>query len=525
MATTETKEAPQIIEGEILSEVPPTEGKKIELWKSFEMGLEERATDFANILPRHISKEKFISTTVAAVKQNPDLLTADARTLFAAVTKAAQDGLMPDGREGVITVYNTKVKRNGKEEWIKAAQWNPMTYGLRKRAKETDDIIIDAQVVHANDTEGQGIIWEQGDEPHIIHRPAKLGTARGDMIGAYAIFKKDGVILHREVMDKDQIETTRNQSKAKDSLMWTTFKSEGYRKAVIRRGMKTVPVSSDLERIITRDDENFEFNNREPAPVAPSAPPAPIVPSAPAPAITSDPPAPSAPAPAAPSAAAPAAPQAPAAEAPKPEAPKTDAPKEPAADAPKGGKGGKVKVDETTGEILEDKEPHLIPLQTTRGRAVWVPWGKILIDYILAAQSAAEIDQWRKLNAEYLGRCEKEAEKAFKSINKAIAQRAGELAVAKPVAPVETAPSATVAALGPSIPPADVEAEDPHGGDSDEEYQDFCRDAFAELDQCTNELAVDEIRERLLPQMRDEDKGKWKESCADKSTQLFNRGP
>lgn len=57
----------------------------------------------------------------------------------------------------------------------------------------------------------------------------------------------------------NEIEVTRNKSRAKDSLMWTTFWPEGWRKTVVRRGSKTVPVSADFTRLVQREDENFDF--------------------------------------------------------------------------------------------------------------------------------------------------------------------------------------------------------------------------------------------------------------------------
>ena len=71
--------------------------------------------------------------------------------------------------------------------------------------------------------------WHQGDELPASneHMPAKLGTPRGKMIGVYAIFKQGATILHREVMDAEQVEATREQSKAKNSLMWTSFATGG----------------------------------------------------------------------------------------------------------------------------------------------------------------------------------------------------------------------------------------------------------------------------------------------------------
>ncbi|KWT70724.1 Recombinational DNA repair protein RecT (prophage associated) [Hyphomicrobium sulfonivorans] len=206
-----------------------------------------REDELASILPPHISREKFVNTAIIAVKNNPDLLTCDRRSLHAAVTKAAEDGLQPDGREGVITYF----KVDGKKQ----AQWNPMLFGIRKRARELCDMIIDAQVVHANDV----FHWHQGDDPRIEHRPAPLGTDRGEAIGAYAVFKQGGVILHREVMSVKQIESVKSVSRAQNGAMWTKFWTEAWRKTVIRRGIKTVPSVPQFERLVTRDDEHTDF--------------------------------------------------------------------------------------------------------------------------------------------------------------------------------------------------------------------------------------------------------------------------
>lgn len=235
----------------------PTKGKKLAAWEDFEGELRQREREIASMLPSHITRERFLNSAISAVKQNPDLLKATPRSLFAAVTKSAQDGILPDGREGVITLYGD------------TAQWNPMAYGLRKRARELDGIIIDAQVV----CEGDKFIWHQGDDPRIEHIPATLGKPRGMKIGAYAIFKReDGNILHREVMDMTQIEAVRGQSKAANSLMWTKFSEEGYRKTVIRRGIKTVPVSEKLEQIVRGDDDQFDFTQEPSAVITPPRP-------------------------------------------------------------------------------------------------------------------------------------------------------------------------------------------------------------------------------------------------------------
>lgn len=228
-------------------------------WENFRDELAKRADEIGSQLPSNVTRDRFINASIAAVKANPDILAATPRSLFSALTKAAQDGLLPDGREGIITVYKTE------------AVWNPMFYGIRKRARELDGIIIDAQVV----VEGDEYDFALGDDPHITHRPLarseKMDASKG--VAVYAIFRHpEQGILHREWMWKPEVFDVMNQSRAKGSLMWTVFWTEGWKKTVGRRAAKSVPVSAQLERLITRDDENFDFPRDTPRLVPPSPP-------------------------------------------------------------------------------------------------------------------------------------------------------------------------------------------------------------------------------------------------------------
>lgn len=228
-------------------------------WQSFQGELVSRESDFAAMLPSHVSPARFKAVAIAAVKRDPKLLQCTPRSLFSELTKSASDGLLPDGREGVIQHYNTKVKDGGTDfHWERQAVWIPMAHGLRKRANELESILVDAQVVYQNDT----LLWIQGDNPEIKHEPAQLGTKRGEGIGCYAIFKDaDGRILHREVMDRDAIMAVRAKSKNPGGMLWKDFWPEAWRKTVIRRGFKTVPVGEKLDQLVTRDDEQYTFDS------------------------------------------------------------------------------------------------------------------------------------------------------------------------------------------------------------------------------------------------------------------------
>lgn len=215
-----------------------------------------------------VDEDRFIRTALTAIQTSPQLAEADRNSLYNAVLKSAQDGLLPDGKEGALVVFNTKVKDSRGEHWEKRVQWMPMFYGLRKRLAKSG-VLLDANVVHANDE----FTYELGDDPKIVHKPPALGKERGNMIGAYAIARlKDGTVM-REIMDGAQIEAVRGQSRAKDSLMWTTFKSEAWRKTVGRRLTKAIPTLDDsVQEMLKRDDETFQFEENVTAEEQPATP-------------------------------------------------------------------------------------------------------------------------------------------------------------------------------------------------------------------------------------------------------------
>ena len=218
----------------------------------FRAQLEERQNELFSILPKGVSQEAFMNTAIMAVKQQPELFQVDRRSLHKAITQAARDGLLPDGKEAVVLPQSEK-QRDG--SYKKTARYQPMTFGIRKRAREIEGIIIDAQVVRQNDK----FVWVQGDEPRLHHEPAPLGTPRGDLVGVYAIFKIGGEVIHREVMDRDQVNAVKSISKQQNGLLWTKFEEEAWRKSVIRRGIKTVPLtSSAMRQIVEADDDLYE---------------------------------------------------------------------------------------------------------------------------------------------------------------------------------------------------------------------------------------------------------------------------
>ena len=218
--------------------------------------------DISAGLPPTISPERFKSVFVTAATMNQEIFACDATSLRTALLKCAADGLVPDGRQAALVPFNTKINN----QFVKIAQYMPMVQGIIARAKDLGDIRnINSNCVYENDR----FILHQGDDDRIEHTPAPMGTPRGEIIGAYAIFiDKDGQVVHREVMDKDAIDKTRNISRAKDSGPWSKWSEEMSRKTVIRRGAKYIPMSDSLRQIIERDDElvDLSLDPRQSAP-------------------------------------------------------------------------------------------------------------------------------------------------------------------------------------------------------------------------------------------------------------------
>jgi recombination protein RecT len=211
-----------------------------------------------NALPEDVTSKRFASVAVTAIKQNPDLVVADRESLYNSIVKCAQDGLMPDGRDAALVVFNTK---QGKK-----VQYLPMIGGLRKIAGEFG-YSINAQVVYENDA----FDYELGERPKLMHKPPTLGTDRGQMIGAYAMARDAVGRLHGpEVMSSDEIAQVRAVSRAKDGDLWTQWTAEAWRKTVARRLFKQLPrviaVSDDGEQRVSRVmhamDDEFEFPDR-----------------------------------------------------------------------------------------------------------------------------------------------------------------------------------------------------------------------------------------------------------------------
>lgn len=205
--------------------------------------LEKMSTQFEAALPKQIPVERFKRVVMTAIQQNPDLLNCEPRSLWNSAMRAAQDGLLPDGREGAMVPFKGRV------------QWIPMVSGIRKKVRNSGEILSwDAHVVHAKDE----FEYELGDDPFIKHKPYMSKDGKDDpgpVIAAYSVATLKGGEKSREVMTVGQIERIRMKAPGGNSDAWKNHYDEMCRKTVARRHAKVLPMSTDLDDLIRRDDE------------------------------------------------------------------------------------------------------------------------------------------------------------------------------------------------------------------------------------------------------------------------------
>jgi recombination protein RecT len=193
--------------------------------------LERAAPEWAKALPSHIPLERFKRVVQSAVSYNPDLMGVDRRSLLLAATRAAQDGLLPDNREAALVIFSGK------------AQYMPMIGGLLKLVRNSGQLkSLDVLVVRDGD---EFDYWIDEDGTHLKHRPNLDET--GNVTHAYAIARTVDGGRYIEVMSKTAIEKVRNVSRAKGSGPWVQWWDEMAKKTVLRRLIKRLPMSTDLD--------------------------------------------------------------------------------------------------------------------------------------------------------------------------------------------------------------------------------------------------------------------------------------
>lgn len=130
-------------------------------------------------------------------------------------------------------------------------------------------IIMSAHLVFKNDTNGMGVIYEEGTEGRFSHAPAPLDQPQGPLIGVYskAHFIKDNITVYLPLR-LETLNKARDASKSykwaesgdkakgggKKDSMWHNHLLEMYKKTAIRRHFGELPKFGGASLPMSLDD-------------------------------------------------------------------------------------------------------------------------------------------------------------------------------------------------------------------------------------------------------------------------------
>ncbi len=218
--------------------------------------IEKRLDSFAEALPTRITPQQFKATLIRAAMSDPNLLMADRVSFFEAALAAAIDGLMPDKKEGAMVVYNTNIGTKQKPEWIKKVQWLPMIRGIFTKVYNTG-LVKSATVgiVYGGD---QFRTWTDDDGEHLLYE-ATDNQDRSTVRRYFAqVVMKAGGCFVEEMWPQD-IEKVKATSKTASSGPWVDWYEEMAKKTVFKRLAKRLPISRELEPVMSRDDFLYDL--------------------------------------------------------------------------------------------------------------------------------------------------------------------------------------------------------------------------------------------------------------------------
>lgn len=197
-------------------------------------------------LPRHLTAERVARVALNSIRHNPKLLQCAPETLCYAIMEASSLGLEIDmrGQAYLVPFWNSKTKTDDVQLIIGYK-------GLLDLAWRSGKIqSVMAEVVGENDK--FNVVY--GLEPKLEHTP-NFVDGRGEIIAAYAVaIMKDGA-KQFAVMTRADLDKVRAASKSSESGPWAQWTEEMQKKVVLKRLCKLLPLSPEIQRATTIDDQ------------------------------------------------------------------------------------------------------------------------------------------------------------------------------------------------------------------------------------------------------------------------------
>ncbi len=208
--------------------------------------LEGKKSSLIKIAPQGTDVDRIIRVAMFEAVKNERLVQCSPASVYMALAKACELDLVAGGvlhRASLVPMWDKKSKGYNAELWIEYT-------GLMDLVKRSGEVAhFKAEVVYENDEFEHSFDLESGE----VLRHKKCHDNPGDLLLAYAVcFFKDGQ-RQVEVMRKDQINKIRKSSRSPESGPWAQHTEEMWRKTVIRRICKYLPLTPKTTAVLEHD--------------------------------------------------------------------------------------------------------------------------------------------------------------------------------------------------------------------------------------------------------------------------------
>ena len=215
--------------------------------------LEGKKSSLIKIAPQGTDVDRIIRVAMFEAVKNERLVQCSPASVYMALAKACELDLVAGGvlhRASLVQMWDKKSKGYNAELWIEYT-------GLMDLVKRSGEVAhFKAEVVYENDDFEHSFDLEKGE----VLRHKKCHDNPGDLLLAYAVcFFKDGQ-RQVEVMRKDQINKIRKSSRSPESGPWAQHTEEMWRKTVIRRICKYLPLTPKTTAVLEHDIQS-DFGN------------------------------------------------------------------------------------------------------------------------------------------------------------------------------------------------------------------------------------------------------------------------
>ena len=228
--------------------VQTREESKIEKW----IKGEKFKQSVGEVLPKHLTPERFVKIALYATLKNPKLKECDANSVYQALITLSQLGLEPDGRLAhLIPFQNRKANRYDCQLIVDFKGLAELAYRSGRISHVHADVVCD------NDD-------FEYDRGQVVRHKIDFRKPRGNAYAYYAMatFKDGGEAV--VVMTKFEVDAIRARSRAGNSGPWVTDYDEMAKKTAFRRLSKWLPLSPDDRINLDKADPVVEVNAAKP---------------------------------------------------------------------------------------------------------------------------------------------------------------------------------------------------------------------------------------------------------------------